>query len=45
MDSDKSVHASFSGGGGGGFGGCGIGPELAALIPLLDALHRRRRAV
>jgi hypothetical protein len=45
MDSDKSVHASFSGGGGGGFGGCGIGPELAALIPLLDALYRRRRAV
>jgi hypothetical protein len=24
-------------------GGCGVGPELAALIPLLRALRRRRR--
>ena len=44
MSSDKAVHAAFSGGGGGG-GGCGIGPELAGLIPLLDALRRRRQTV
>jgi hypothetical protein len=26
-----------------GGGGCGIGPELAAMVPLLAWLHRRRR--
>jgi hypothetical protein len=41
MSSDKAVHAAFSGGGGGG-GGCGVGPELAVVIPLLAELHRRR---
>jgi hypothetical protein len=28
---------------GGGVGGCGFGPELALLVPLLAALRRRRR--
>jgi hypothetical protein len=31
------------GGGGGGGGSCGIGPELAALVPVLGWLYRRRR--
>jgi hypothetical protein len=40
MDGDKSVTASFVGT---GVGGCGIGPELAALVPLLSLLSRRQR--
>jgi hypothetical protein len=39
-------HQTEGGGGGGGGGtpGCGIGPELAAVLPLLAWLHGRRRA-
>ena len=44
MDANKSVLATFgSSGGGGGGAACGIGPELAAALPLLAWLHRRRR--
>jgi hypothetical protein len=43
MDADKAVHAKFNATGGGGGTGCGIGPELAAALPLLAWLHRRRR--
>lgn len=32
------------GGGGGRLPGCGIGPELAGVLPVLAWLHRRRRA-
>jgi DNA-binding beta-propeller fold protein YncE len=39
MNGDKSVTASFTGNG----TGCGIGPELAALLPLLGLLLRRQR--
>jgi DNA-binding beta-propeller fold protein YncE len=43
MDADKSVTAIFQPKGGGGGGGCGIGPELAATLPLLLWLRRRQR--
>jgi len=46
MDGDKAVHAEFNttgGGGGGGAPACGIGPELAAALPLIAWLHVRRR--
>jgi hypothetical protein len=46
MDADLAVHAQFdkvSTPSGGGTPGCGIGPELAAAVPLLAWLHRRRR--
>jgi hypothetical protein len=39
MDADKSVFAQFSAAG----QACGIGPELALLIPLLGWLERGRR--
>ena len=42
MNSDKAVQAKFNGTGGGGFA-CGIGPELAEILPVLAWLHRRRR--
>jgi hypothetical protein len=38
MDGDKSVTATFAQ----PAGGCGIGPELALLLPLLGALRRRQ---
>jgi hypothetical protein len=46
MDADKAVRAQFdaTGTGGGGGTACGIGPELAAVLPLLVWLHRRRRS-
>jgi hypothetical protein len=43
MDADKSVQASFVPSGQSATS-CGIGPELAALIPGLGWLYRRRRA-
>ena len=46
MDADQAVHARFdkvNTPSGGGTPGCGIGPELAAAVPLLAWLHRRRR--
>jgi hypothetical protein len=43
MDGNKAVHATFNSTGGGGATSCGIGPELAAALPLLAWLHRRRR--
>jgi hypothetical protein len=43
MDGSKAVHATFNSAGGGGAASCGIGPELAAALPLLAWLHRRRR--
>jgi hypothetical protein len=42
MDADKSVTAIFQPKGGGS-GGCGIGPELVAALPLLLWLRRRRQ--
>jgi hypothetical protein len=39
MDGDKSVTASFVGSG----TGCGMGPELALLLPLFGRLFRRQR--
>jgi hypothetical protein len=39
MNGDKSVTASFTGSG----TGCGMGPELALLLPLLGLLSRRQR--
>jgi hypothetical protein len=46
MDGNKTVQArfDFTGNGGGSGYSCGIGPELAAALPLLAWLHRRRRA-
>jgi hypothetical protein len=38
MDGDKLVSAFFTS----SSGGCGIGPELALLVPLLGALRRRQ---
>ena len=38
VDGDKTVSASF----GSLAGGCGIGPELALILPLLGALRRRQ---
>jgi hypothetical protein len=43
MDADKSVTAIFQPKGGAGGGGCGIGPELVATLPLLLWLRRRQR--
>jgi hypothetical protein len=43
MDDDMDITAVFQSAGGGGGGGCGIGPELAAALPLLLWLHQRRR--
>jgi hypothetical protein len=43
MDADKAVHASFASSGQQP-PACGIGPELAALVPALGWLFRRRRA-
>jgi hypothetical protein len=43
MDGNKAVKATFNSTGGGGAASCGIGPELAAALPLLAWLHRRRR--
>ena len=43
MDADRAVHARFSSLGGGG-SACGLGPELAPLVPALAAVRRRRRA-
>jgi hypothetical protein len=45
MDDNKTVQArfDFTGSGAGGGASCGIGPELAAVLPLLAWLRRRRR--
>ena len=39
------VTLKYGGGGGGGAPGCGIGPELVALVPALGWLYRRRRRI
>lgn len=44
MDADYAVHAEFKSAGAPGTS-CGIGPELAALLPTLGWLLARRRAV
>ncbi len=43
LDADYAVVAEFKSAGGNGTS-CGIGPELAALLPALGRLLRRRRA-
>jgi hypothetical protein len=40
MNGDKTVTATFAG----ASAGCGMGPELALLLPLLGLLSRRQRA-
>jgi hypothetical protein len=44
LDADQAVHASFGASGQQPPSACGIGPELAALVPALGWLFRRRRA-
>lgn len=43
VHADEAVQAQFRGAAGSPSTGCGIGPELAAALPVLAWLRRRRR--